>query len=243
MGDDKKTATGKDLKYQELKRKNLTFSAFKQKEPPTTQKELWNHAVEYYFDEKYSDSIHVFQVNHVLSEIISMLDRELNPTISGESPYLLGDLNIFTHGRVVYQGKKLVGTEYNLKFNTRDKNNWVSSEDLEKYLDDWIETSPGIRFNLQSIKNRLDSNSTIWYRGCNIGKYKKILKLTRDMFWGIPKVCAYDLRARLSFEYDLPIRMKEITGASVHLILPRKKGRKMLKEGTPEFNNHVICVP
>ncbi len=243
MGDDKKTSTGSDKTFQELKRKNVTFSAFSKREPPRSQKELWNHAVEYYFDEKYTDSIHVFRINNIFSDIVSDLDRELNPSISGEKPYVLGDLNIFTHGRVVVQGKKIIGTEYNLKFTAQDKNNWVSAEDLEKYLDDWIKVSPSMRFNLQNIKNRIDSNSTIWFRGCNIGKYKKLLQLVHEMFWEKPKVCGYDLRAWLSFNYNPPVQNKDFTSVTVRLIDPTKKKGKFLQEGTSEFNKHVVCYP
>ena len=201
MGDDKKTATGNNKKFQELPRKNITFSAFPLKEPPKTKKQLWNHAVKYYFEEKYSDSTHVFNIGNVFSDVLSNLERELITTISGEKQYALGDLNIYTHGRQVKQAGKFVGTEFNMKFTAGDKNDWVSAEDLEIYLRDWMKTSPGLRWTLQNIKNRIDSKSTIWFRGCNIGKYKKILELVHQMFWEKPKVCGYDLRAWLSFDY------------------------------------------
>ena len=243
MGDDKKTSTGGDKKFQELPRKNITFSAFPLKDPPKTKPELWNHAVEYYFNEKYSDSIHVFRISNIFSEIISYLDGELNPTISGEKPYVLGDLNIFTHGRQVKKAGKFASTEFNLKFTAHDKDNWVSAEALEGYLDDWLKISPSIRWNLQSIKDRIDSKSTIWFRGCNIGKYKKILKLVHEMFLEKPKVCGYDLRVWLSYEYNPPIAVKDFKSVSVALLDPTKKKGKILKEGTPEFNKHVVCYP
>jgi hypothetical protein len=243
MGDDKQIATGEDKKYQELLRKNVTFSAFPQRDPPKTLRELWSHAVEYYFNKKYSDSIHVFGISNTFSDIISSLDGELNPTISGKKPCVLGDLNIFTHGRQVEKAGKFAGTEFNLKFTAHDKDNWVSEEELEKYLGNWLKVSPSLKWNLVHIKDRLDSKSTIWFRGCNIGKSKKILKLVHEMFWGKPKVCGYDLRSWLSFDYNAPIKDKDFKSVSVSLIDPTKKKGNKLKEGTPEFQQHVVCYP
>jgi len=231
MGDEEKPKSGKELEYREFESKNFSFANVAKVAVPRKRGDLLGHATEYHYAEKYKNTEHVFELTNIFSEIISKLNAELNPSVSGKGPYVLGELNIDTHGR---------SGEYNLRFTPKDSDEWVSPEELEKYLKEWERTSPMMRHNLVQIRERLDSSSTIWLRGCNIGKYKRVLELLREMFWNKPKVCGYDLTAQLKYTYEPPMSNKKITSTQEVLL---GKGGREYPEGTPEFEKHVICVP
>jgi hypothetical protein len=209
------TNTGKTLQFKDLERVNIIFNN------PTTiireKDKLDGYLLKFYYNRKYSNSIHFYQEDDTFSNIIQEVSNILAPSRIDKNPYALNEMAIHAHAfRPLNTPSGDSGNiRLVLKFTPQDQDGFLSNEEMQmcsptESIESIRNTNlaaylaiSNIKSNLEKIKSHIDEQSTIWVLGCNIGRNIAFLKTLYAIFWNKPKICGYNAYVAPYFEYEI----------------------------------------